>query len=167
MLLILDGLGRETGALAHPKRSIITTRSFTMPNITEVNFDAGKLRYGVGSNVHDGHGCPIISMGHIFGSNSDPIVSTGHDPRLPANRYTITITATRDGHNKEWKGRIVAPDVSNPNGGWIFAVVATKNTASATDAGDGDIVITVTLTNPSGGQTPGYTPPPVPVASIP
>jgi len=138
-----------------------------MPNITEVNFDAGKLRFGAGNNVHDLHGDPIISAGHIQGNSNDPIVNDGDDPRNPATRYKIRITATQNGHNKEWKGRIVAHD---PSYGWIFVVVATKNDsdASAVGGGDGDIIVTVTVTNPSGDQTAGYTPPnPVPVASIP
>jgi hypothetical protein len=140
-----------------------------MPTIHQVNFDAGKLRCGTGNNVHDRFGYPIISMGHIRGdSSNDPVVQGGDDPVAPGKRYRITITATQDGHNKEWKGRIVAPD--SQNGGWIFAVVATKNDsdASAVGGGEGDLVVTVTVTNPSGVTSPGYTPPsPVPVASIP
>jgi hypothetical protein len=137
-----------------------------MPTIIDVNFDAGMLRCGSGNKVHDGHGDPIISMGHILGLNSDPIVNPGDKPTDRAKRYKITITATQDGHNKEWKGRIVAHDPTQ--GGWIFVVVATKNVSSASDTGDGDLVITVTVTNPSGSPSNAYTPPaPVTVASIP
>ena len=46
-------------------------------------------------------------------------------------------------------------------------MVATRNDSGASAVGDNEIVITVTVTNPNGDPSSGYTPPAVPVASIP
>jgi hypothetical protein len=113
-LLISVGSGRQTRASTHPRLIIITTRSFKLPTIHEVNFNEGKLRCGTGNNIHDQYGYPINSLGHIKGdSNDDPVVQSGDDPSAPTRRYRILITATQNGLDKEWKGRIVAPDPVN------------------------------------------------------
>jgi hypothetical protein len=128
-------------------------------------FNEGKLRTGATNNIYDSLGYPIVSVGHILGDYRDPIVHSGDNVHDPRKRYRITITATQDGHNKEWKGRIFE---AASQGGWNFVVVATKNESNASNIGEGDLVVTVTVTNPSGDQSPPHTPPsPVTVASIP
>ena len=135
-----------------------------MPTIIQLDFDA-PLRCGTGNSIRDAEGFPIFSFGHIRGSDSDPIVHYADNVHDLHKRYRITITATRDGHNKEWKGRII--DASS-RGGWNFVAVLTRNESGASATGDGDVVVTVTVTNPGGSTSPAYTPPSlVPVASVP
>ena len=118
-----------------------------MPHITSFEFDSGKLRHGDHKNT-DGAGDPIISRGYFSG---DGMISTSTD--MGTHRYKVKITATKNGHNKTWKGRIVGSRSNNSFfQDWIFVVVNTENLAGATDlgGGDGEIDITVQVTNPDG-----------------
>ena len=137
-----------------------------MGKITLVQFDSGKLRHGNGKNT-DKDGDPIVSRGFIHGDPNDPIIrNTGTD--VETNRYKITITATQNGHNKTWKGRIISALLDgNILKSWIFVVVNTENVSREGAISDTDLTVTVAVTNPDGTPaSDGYTTS-VPTTTIP
>jgi hypothetical protein len=131
-----------------------------MSRIVLVEFDRGKLRHGNGKNT-DKDGDPIISRGKINGDPENPIVPSWTTD-VETNRYKITITATQDGHQKSWKGRIIGLDDSH----WIFVVVNTENISREGPITETEIAINVVVTNPAGGASDIY-PTSVPAATIP
>jgi hypothetical protein len=136
-----------------------------MSKIASVQFDSGKLRHGNGKNT-DKDGDPIVSRGFIVGDSEYPIVPTTHTD-VETNRYKITITATQDGHNKTWKGRIISAVFDGQIfTHWIFVVVNTANISREGPISQTELAVNVVVTNPDGSPSNPY-PTTVPATTIP